>query len=210
MDSLTRDAVGFVRALDIAPVHWVGLSMGGFVGMRLAARHAMILQSLTLLNTSARAENPAKIGEYKRLAWAQQLVGFEPIASMVAPHLFGPTYRDNPSNMPSLKRWGATVNQRKRSGIRKAVYGVADRTGIDHEIAAIIIPTLVVVGSDDSATPPSESQLIASRIPGARLQVIADCGHSSALEQPAAVAESIRDFLAEFPVDSVTSWTSTE
>lgn len=197
IETLTRDALGLLRALDIGPVHWVGLSMGGFVGLRLGARHGEMLLSLTLLDTSARAETPGTVREYKRLAWTQQLIGFGPIASMVAPHMFGPSYRRDPRNKASLDRWRQAVGQRKRSSVRKAVYGVAERASVDHEIGAIAVPTLVLVGADDAATPPSESEHIASSIPTARLQVIDNCGHSSTVEQPAAISAHLADFLAE-------------
>jgi pimeloyl-ACP methyl ester carboxylesterase len=55
----------------------------------------------------------------------------------------------------------------------------------------------VIVGADDLATPPHKSERIAERIPGARLERIADCGHSSTLEQPEAVTTLLRDFLAQ-------------
>jgi 3-oxoadipate enol-lactonase len=49
MDTLTTDAIGLIEQLGIAPVHFAGLSMGGFVGMRLAARHPQLLRSLILM-----------------------------------------------------------------------------------------------------------------------------------------------------------------
>jgi pimeloyl-ACP methyl ester carboxylesterase len=201
MDTLTEDAVGFIRALGVAPVHWVGLSMGGFVGLRIGARHGEILRSLTLLNTSAHAEDPDKQREYKRLAWAQQLIGFRTIAPMVTQHLFGPSYRTDPHNRPHLKRWSRAVSERNSRGVRKAVYGVAGRAGVDHEIAAITVPTLVLVGADDSATPPEEARYITSLIPGAQHRVIADCGHTSTLEQPDTVTELLGVFLASVVTD---------
>ncbi len=70
----------------------------------------------------------------------------------------------------------------------------ANRTGVEDEIAAISVPTLVIV-ANDAATPPAEAQRIIARIPGARLEEIPACGHSSTLEQPDAVT-SLLDVLA--------------
>jgi pimeloyl-ACP methyl ester carboxylesterase len=78
MDSLTGDAVALITELSIAPVHWVGLSMGGFVGQRIAARHGELLRSLTLLDTSADSEEPGKVTERRRLALFQLLFGMRP------------------------------------------------------------------------------------------------------------------------------------
>ncbi len=64
MDTLTGDALALIRRLDVGPVHWVGLSMGGLVGLRLAARHGALLRSLTLLDAepNSRVSNSLTVG----------------------------------------------------------------------------------------------------------------------------------------------------
>jgi pimeloyl-ACP methyl ester carboxylesterase len=66
-------------------------------------------------------------------------------------------------------------------------------------IAGITVPTLVVVGAEDTATPPSESERIAARIPGALLRIVPDCGHSSTLGQPGTITDLLEKFLATVP-----------
>src|SRR5260221_321011 len=56
MDSLTEDAAALIRALKAGPCHFAGLSMGGFVGLRLAARHPELMRTLTVMNTAANSE----------------------------------------------------------------------------------------------------------------------------------------------------------
>jgi pimeloyl-ACP methyl ester carboxylesterase len=63
-------------------------------------------------------------------------------------------------------------------------------------LAGIRCPTLVIVGDADALTPPDLSREIAARIPGAKLEIVADCGHLSTLEQPAAVNGLLREWLA--------------
>ncbi|TCJ95304.1 alpha/beta fold hydrolase [Nocardia alba] len=196
MDTLAADAVGLIRALDAGPVHWVGLSMGGFVGQRLAARHGELLRSLTLLDTSAHAEDPAKIGEYHRLALALRWFGIRPIAGRVAPHMFGPTFRASGTGRDVVREWSRRLTRIDRIGTRDAVHGVTERGAVDHELPAITVPTQIVVGEDDIATPPPHARHIASRIPHAQLHTIPACGHSSSLEQPEAVTALLRAFLA--------------
>ncbi|MGN2639737.1 alpha/beta fold hydrolase [Nocardia takedensis] len=196
MDTLTQDAVGLIRGLGLDPVHWVGLSMGGFVGQRLAARHGALLRSLTLLDTSAEAEDPAKSGEYKRLALAWRLLGGAPLVGRIAPHMFGPVFRADPDGKTVVREWADRLRRADRAAIRRAVLGVADRTAVAGEIGAITMPTLVVVGADDVATPPEKSRRIAESVAGSRLHVLPDCGHSSVLEQPAAVTALLNEFLA--------------
>jgi pimeloyl-ACP methyl ester carboxylesterase len=195
MDTLARDAVAVIRALGVSPVHWVGLSMGGFIGQRIAARHGELLISLTLLDTSADPDDAAKVTQYKRLALVYRLIGMRPIVGKVAPLMFGPTFRADPAARPVIDEWLTMLGRCDRAGMRKAVLGVAHRPPIDAEIADIRVPTLVVVGADDAATPPAKAERIASRIRGARLEIVPDCGHTSSLEQPAAIIALLEGFL---------------
>jgi len=56
IDTLVKDVSAFIQAISTKPVHYVGLSMGGMVGLPMAARHPDLLRSLVLLDTSAQAE----------------------------------------------------------------------------------------------------------------------------------------------------------
>src|SRR5437899_10903280 len=56
METLYEDAVALIEQLGCAPCHFLGLSMGGFIGLRLAARHPELLRSMILLETSADPE----------------------------------------------------------------------------------------------------------------------------------------------------------
>ena len=179
MDSLTGDATGLIAELGIAPVHWVGLSMGGFVGQRIAARHGELLRSLTLLDTSADAEEPAKAREHRMLATVYLLFGVKPVLGQVKPLLFGSAFLADPASQALIAEWLRRLRGSSRTGIRKAVLGVGNRAPIIDEIGRIDAPTLLVTGADDKSTPPERAERIAARIPGARLQIVPDCGHSS-------------------------------
>ena len=148
MDSLTADAVALVTRLGIAPVHWIGLSMGGFVGQRLAARHGELIRSLTLLDTSADAEEPPKVRERRQLALFQLLFGIRPILGKVKPLLFGPGFLADPSSDALISEWLGRLSEVRRTAVRKAVLGVAERTAVAAELGGITAPTLVVVGAE--------------------------------------------------------------
>jgi pimeloyl-ACP methyl ester carboxylesterase len=197
MDTLADDAVALIETLDVAPVHYVGLSMGGFIGQRIAARRPELVRTLTLMDTDAGPEDPEKVSKYKLLGRIYRLTGIPPLRKQVRPIMFGPTFLADPSHQTVVDEWERQLRGCARAGVSKAVLGVAARLPVDSEIADIKVPTLVVVGADDAATPPYKSQLIAERIPGARLAQIPDCGHSSTLEQPEAVTGLLRDFLAQ-------------
>jgi 3-oxoadipate enol-lactonase len=67
----------------LAPAHFVGLSMGGFIGMPLAARSGELLRSLTLLGTNADGQDPESAKRFKQLATAYRLLGLSPIRRQV-------------------------------------------------------------------------------------------------------------------------------
>ncbi len=196
MDTLTDDAVGVINGLDVAPVHYVGLSMGGFVGQRIAARHGELLRSLTLLDTSPDPEEPAAARQDKILALAYRVVGMKPLMSKVAPLMFGPTFLADPNSKPVMDEFVQRLGHCDRGGMRKAVLAVANRDPIYDEIDRITAPTLVIVGADDTPTPPAKARRIAERVPGAQLEIVPNCGHSSTVEQPKAITELLRHFLA--------------
>ena len=197
MDTLADDAVGVIEALGVAPVHYVGLSMGGFIGQRIAARRPELIRTLTLLDTSAGPEDPDKVRRYKLLGLIYRLTGIRPLRKAVLPLMFGPAFLADPSSTALIDEWQVRLSRCRRAGVSRAVGGVANRLPVEDEISLISAPALVIVGADDQPTPPYKSELIAQRIPGARLEQIADCGHSSTLEQPETVTALLRDFLAQ-------------
>ncbi len=196
MDSLAEDASALIGLLGVAPVHYVGLSMGGFVGMRIAARRGELLRSLTLLGTSAGPEAPEKARQYKLMACIYRLTGISPLRAIVVRLMFGPSFRADPLGAPVIDEWGQRLGRCRRSGISKAVLAVASRAPVSDEITAVGVPTLVIVGADDAAIPPREARALAQRIPGARLEQVPNCGHSSTLEQPDKITELLREFLS--------------
>lgn len=196
MDTLAADAAALIRHLGVAPVHYVGLSMGGFVGQRIAARDPHLVRSLTLLDTSAGPEEPANARQYKLLAAVYRLTGIRPLRKSVLPLMFGPAFLSGPASAALRQEWERRLGRCPRSGISRAVRGVAERAGVEAEIGSITAPTLVVVGADDAATPVAKSRRIGELIPGSRVAVVPDCGHTSTLEQPAAITRLIRGFLS--------------
>lgn len=195
MDALTDDLVALLDHLGLDRVHYAGLSMGGFVGMRLAARHPDRVASLVLLDTSAGPEDPEKVSKYRLLARVYKWFGIGAVRKQVEPIMFGPTLLGSPRRADVVEPWVDTLRAVDRSGMRTAILGVTDREPVLEELASISAPTLVIVGADDVATPVHKAEAIVEHLPGARLEVVADAGHSSTIEQPEAVTALLRDFL---------------
>jgi pimeloyl-ACP methyl ester carboxylesterase len=195
MDALYADAVGVIEGLGVGPVHYAGLSMGGFVGLRLAARRPDLIRTLTLIDTSAGPEDPEKVSRYRLLATIYGLVGLRPLRSQVAPIMFSRAFLATGSGREVQARWLAELGRQTRRGTKGAIRGVTDRVPVRDELGTIAAPTLVVHGTGDAAIPVAEAEAMAAAIPGARLELLSDVGHVSALEAPDAVTEMLVTFL---------------
>jgi pimeloyl-ACP methyl ester carboxylesterase len=195
MDSLTSDVVALIDQLGLEALHYVGLSMGGFVGMRLAARHPERLRSLTLLDTSAGPEDPEKVSSYRLLGTIYRWVGVKPVIGKVAPIMFGRTTLAGPRGDAVVADLVDILRGVNRKGMRGAIAGVTDRVPVEDLLPQITTPTLVIVGEEDVATPVAKAEAITAGIAGSRLEIVEGAGHSSTVEQPDVVTALIRDFV---------------
>lgn len=196
METVTDDAAALIEALGVVPAHFVGLSMGGFVGMRLAARRPELLRSLTLLETSADPEPPENVPRYRLLTAVARFAGLRLVERPVTRILFARSFIEDPTRAVERARWRRELLANRRS-IWRAVNGVLERRGIADELPAVRVPTLVIVGEEDVATVPAKAERIHRLIPGSRLVRIPRAGHSSAVERPDAVAGVLGAFLDE-------------
>ncbi|MEO3414825.1 alpha/beta hydrolase [Roseovarius sp. CAU 1744] len=196
MDTLTEDAAGLIRALDAGPCHFVGLSMGGFVGMRLAVRHAGLIRSLTLIETSADAEPADNVPRYGKLNFVARWIGLWAVIGRVMPIMFGQSFLSDPDRADERARWRKAILSNHRIGITRAVNGVIARDAFEAELSGITQPVLIIVGDEDVATVPAKSERMHAAIAGSRLVVIEGAGHSSTIERPEAVNEALTSFIA--------------
>ncbi|HXO42797.1 MAG TPA: alpha/beta fold hydrolase [Thermoanaerobaculia bacterium] len=196
MDSLAADAASLIEALGCAPCHFVGLSMGGFVGMRLAIRQPGLLRSLILLETSADPEPEASRRKYHWMNLAARWIGLGALAKPVMRIIFGRKFLGDPARAALREQCRRELASSDRTGIIHAVKGVIDRQGVYEQLEQIATPTLILVGDQDLATPPARSERIHARIAGSHLQLLPGAGHTSTIEEPAAVNAAIADFLA--------------
>src|SRR5688572_17662069 len=197
MELVWQDAVALIEALGIAPVHFCGLSMGGFVGMRLAARRPELVKSLILIETSSDPEPLENISRYRMLTRVVRHLGTWPVRSRIAPIMLGKTILTERHRHSDVQRFTALMTRRR--DIWRAVNGVIDRAGIHDERTRVRAPTVILVGDQDHAPPRAKAEKIASGITHANVVGIPRAGHSSTLEEPGAVNGAIETFLAALP-----------
>ena len=92
-----------IRSLGCVPCHWVGASMGGFVGMRLAVRHPSLLRSLTLVGSSVTPEpHPWR---YRMLNLMARCLGVRAVTRLIMPVQFGPRFLQDPARVQDRQTW---------------------------------------------------------------------------------------------------------
>lgn len=195
METLTGDALALIAALSLGPVHLVGLSMGGFVAMRIAARRPELARSMILLETSADPEPEANVPRYRLLANVARHLSVRLVAGRVMPIMFGRSFLEDPARAADREVCRARLLANHRVGIYRAVQGVITRAPVHHELPKVRCPSLVMVGEEDVATVPAKAERIAAQIDGARLVRLPRAGHTSTVENPAAVNAALTGFL---------------
>lgn len=194
MSTIADDAALLIRALNAAPCHFAGLSMG-FAGMRVAAHHPELIKTLTLMNTTATKEKLPNRMKYAFLAQMVKVFSPAPFTSIAVKELFGRTTRSSAEQKQMLQEWTAKLRTRPRN-IAYSLQAVMNRRAFRaNEMAAIHCPTLIITGEDDTAQPPRNSASLFTGIHGARMINIPGAGHSSSLEQPEAVITAMRELL---------------
>ena len=192
IDSLYEDACELIRQLKLGKVHFAGLSMGGFIAMRIGARNPEMVKSLILMDTSAEGE-PNKF-KYKILNAIVKLFGVGPVINPITKIMFGEKFLSDDNKKEFRSQLLMELKNLNKS-IVKATEGVINRKGIEDEIHNITCPTLIMVGTQDVATVPVKAEFIHRKIKNSQLKYIEVAGHSSSMEEPDQVNEFIGAFL---------------
>jgi pimeloyl-ACP methyl ester carboxylesterase len=172
--------------------------MGGYIGMRLASRQPNLLQSLTLIETSADrdSEQEPSRGTTKltqALSWIGSRPGPALLPSMEG--LFGQKFLTDPSRAiqrEEIKRQLGAIN---RATIVRAAAGVMSRHSVYDELVNIHVPTLILVGDQNVATIAEKSKRMAAKIANAKMAMIPGAGSSSTIEEPEMVNKLLELFL---------------
>lgn len=177
--------------LAAAPARFglAGFSMGGYIALEIMRRAPQRVDRLALIDTSARADSP-KQSELRRQYMAQTRAGtYKGVTPRLARDFVHPDQRDNTALIGTITKMAENLGPDVFLAQQEAIMGRPDsRPGL----GAIDCPTSVLVGREDTATPPEVAQEMADHIPGAHLVVIEQSGHMAPLEQPQAVTALLR------------------
>jgi len=193
MDDYAGDLVDLLDGLHVKDAVLGGLSMGGYVTLALVRLAPRYVRGLVLADTRPQADTPEGLDGRRRMLKRLDDGGPAAVADDMLPNLLGATTRAGRPEVAARVRELALANPPEAiAGAIAAMMARPDSTAL---LATVHCPTLVVVGDEDTVTPPSVSEDLRARIAGAELAVIRGAGHLSNLEQPALFNQALAGFL---------------
>lgn len=189
IDDLADDVVALLDRLGVERAHFVGLSLGGMTGMRLAARNPDRVDRLVLLCTGAHL---APSSAWRDRAATVRTEGTQAVAEAVVARWFTPGFLEtSPEVKASCEAMVAETPAEGYAGCCEVIAAMDLRD----DLPAIPAPTLAIAGADDPATPPPHLKEIADAVKDGRLLVVPDSAHLASAEHPETITPAIIDHL---------------
>jgi 3-oxoadipate enol-lactonase len=192
LDQLAGDLHGLLATLDVKQPHFVGLSLGGMIGMTYALKHPGAFRSLALCDTTSRIPAEAKPIWEGRIKTAESQ-GLEPLVQPTLERWFTEPFRKLRPDM--MKRVGELIRNTPVPGYIGCCQAIM-KLDLTDRIGGIRCPTIVIVGDQDVGTPVAMSETIHKQISSSKLVILKDASHLSNLEQPEAFNSALDRFLA--------------
>lgn len=195
MNLFADDLACLLDALGVDLATICGLSMGGYAALAFYRKYADRVSALILADTRAnRDTEEGKRARYEMAELARKS-GPSALVEIMIPRLIGATTLQN--NPRVAKRVQNMIESNSAEGIAQALLGMAERDDSTDLLAQINCPTLVIAGSEDKLTPPSEAEKMSEAICNANFEVISGAGHLPNIEQPGDFNRVITQFLNE-------------
>jgi pimeloyl-ACP methyl ester carboxylesterase len=195
-DHTRHDAMEAIAAaiLKAAPQRFAlaGLSMGGYIAYSIVRQAPERVSRLALLDTGSRADAPERREQRLALRALAEREGTRKAQEQLLPALIHKGRLGDKPLVDTVLQMGEDTGLEAFKLQQAAIMTRPDNRPL---LATIKCPTLVIVGREDALTPPALAEEIAAGIPGARLEIIPDCGHLSTLERPEAVNRAMRAWL---------------
>ncbi|HSW28820.1 MAG TPA: alpha/beta hydrolase [Longimicrobiales bacterium] len=193
LDAFARAVLSDMDEAGIGRAVVVGLSMGGYTALRLHALAPERVAGMVLADTRAGADDDAGRAKRTDQAARARREGVGWLAEAMVPALLGETTRSERPGVVEQVR--GLVAQAHAEGVACALEAMRERPDSLPRLGAIRVPVLVLVGEEDTLTPPVESRKIAEGVPDGRLVVLPGVGHLANLEAPEAFNAALADWL---------------
>lgn len=170
-----------------------GVSMGGYIALAFAKKYPERLKGLILADTRALADSDEAKQKRETMIELVQNEGSTAVIEKMLPNMVGKFSHENrPEVVQHIRELASKQNS---EAVAAALAAMRDRPDMTARLSEIKVPTLVIVGKDDTLTPPSDAEVMAMAIPDCKLEVIQSAGHLSVLECPREFTTAIRMFV---------------
>ncbi|MFB6290400.1 MAG: alpha/beta fold hydrolase [Candidatus Bipolaricaulia bacterium] len=187
-----EDLAALMDELDITSANFVGLSNGGTELLPLTMEHPDLVNSMVLADAYSYVD---AILEAKIHAWLEAARVSPELRFLVAtPYVWGGTFLEN--NQELFEEFKEAAHEAPQKATENLIEG-AKLLELPDKLENIHTPALIVVGEKDILTPPEYSRYMESHMPNARLTVIDDAGHASAIERAETFSRRVKEFLEE-------------
>jgi 3-oxoadipate enol-lactonase len=203
METLAEDVAALLDQLGVRRVVLGGLSMGGYVALAFLRAHPERVRALVLADT--RPQGDTEEARQTREQTARQALdeGMTAIEKTMLPKLLAPsTFERDPHIVERVREM---ILDTSPEGAAAALRGMAVRRDQTELLAEIKVPTLIVVGAEDTLTPVKDSETMHAQISGSLINVIEGAAHVSNVERPAEFNRALGDFLGALPPEQGTS-----
>jgi 3-oxoadipate enol-lactonase len=194
LEQMADDLHALLNELAIRETHFVGLSMGGLIGMTAALSFPDRIRRLVLCDTTAQYGAAVEGMWHERLRVAETEGMTETLIERTMAIWFTEKFRAE--HAAEVDRVRAMLRATDPRGYAASIRAIGFVTLIPR-LGAIRSPTLVIVGEKDPGTPPAMAEVLHAKIPGARLVVLRGAMHCSAVEEAEAFNRAVGEFLAE-------------
>ncbi len=181
-ETLTDDVVAVLDAFDVDAAHVAGFSLGGCVGLQLAARHPERVRSLATSSCWARPTAHTR-QQFKFWLELAEKAGWELVFEM---NLFMSFSEETLEELePALRALGSEMMQGfDQAQYRRQVMAAASHSLSDAELAGIRAPYLSLYGTEDLLVPRRYAEQLAAAVPGAELAPIPGVSHAITVDHP--------------------------
>ena len=194
LDEYAGDVVGLMDALSIERAVIGGLSMGGYITFALFRLAPARFDGVILADTKAPADTSEGLAGRRAMRETLRSQGVSAVVDSLLPKVVGETTRrERPQVLADIRR---LMERNQPAAIDAALHALMNRQDSTPDLGRIRHPTLVVVGQEDTVTPTTEAEHLASAIASAELVVLRRAGHLSNLEVPEAFSNALSKFLS--------------
>ena len=193
MDEMARDAAALLDQLHVGEVVVCGLSMGGYVAFEFLKLFPSRVHALVLAGTRAPADNERE--KQARFEQAHRMLteGMEPIATATLPKLLASrTLKEKPEVVDRVREM---ILKTDPGGAAAAQRGMAARRDYSNDLSQIGVPTLIMVGREDSIRPVADAEFMQRGIRNSQMEILEDAAHMTNMEQPEEFNKALLAFL---------------